>query len=131
MNQDLKKEMDIIGKFVLSKNTMFDLIRDKVKEQVMASKKLGLIRLGCLYDLMQRQIQKEKVDANMHNTEKFKGIYALLIQESFNVYYVYDKLMGQPVRKSFLKCHFKEGMQPKEDESKMIDNEKAVSNIQK
>ena len=56
VNQDLKREMDSIGKFVLSKNTMFDLIRDKVKEQVTASKKLGLIRLGCLYDLMQRQI---------------------------------------------------------------------------
>ena len=54
INTEMKREMDLIGKSILAKNTMYDLIRDKVLEQRNNSKKLGLMRTSCIYDLMQR-----------------------------------------------------------------------------
>lgn len=118
----MKREIDAIGKFILAKHIMYDLVRDKIQEQLDTCKKLGLMRFGFIYSLMQRQIQKEKVESNIHDLGKFRGLYALLIQESFNVFYVYDKLMGKPIRRSFLYCHWKDDKRPEENQSGLIDD---------
>lgn len=131
VNVDMHANIQEMAQFVLLKSVQFELVRERLQKQKEQALSMGLMRMGCIFSLMERQIQKDKVAANMHDVGKFRGLHALLVQESFNVMYVYDKLVGNQPRKSFLKCHFKNDQRPEENLNALIDDELAISNFQK
>jgi len=67
------------------------------------------MRLAMILDMMQKALSADRVAANMQEMEKFCALFPVLKQEQANIQYLFDKLMGNPIRKSFLFLNFKEG----------------------
>ena len=61
-----------------------------------------------ILDTMHNCVSKYMVDANAQEVGKYRAMYAVLKQEQANATYVYDKLLGNQVRKSFRFILFKE-----------------------
>ena len=69
------------------------------------------MRLGMILDTMQKAMSQDRVDSNMQELDKYRGMYPILRTEQRNAQYVYDCLCGNEI-KNFDKLIFKEGQKP-------------------
>lgn len=90
MREDMSLAINKISDLIKAESTDFTEFYTLVHAQVGNCKCLGILRMGCIFDIMQRCYQAEKVANNYEDSLKFKGIWPILILEQLNVRYVYD-----------------------------------------
>ena len=77
----MQTEFDKIGEHVKSGSKDCDLLFRMAHSQVGATKGLGLMRLGMILDTMQKAVSKDRVESNMQELEKYRGMYPILKTE--------------------------------------------------
>jgi hypothetical protein len=66
------------------------------------------MRLGMILDTMQKCMSKDRIESNMQELDKYRGMYPILKWEQMNAQFMYDALVGNKI-KDFDLIEFKEG----------------------
>ena len=104
-------EFDKIGEFVKEESKDYDMLFRLAHSQVGATKGLGLMRLGMILDTMQKAVSRDRVESNMQELERYRGLYPVLKMEQVNAQFVYDAMVGNRIKK-FELLEFKDGIKP-------------------
>jgi hypothetical protein len=104
-------EFDKIGEFVKEGSKDYDMLFRLAHSQVGATKGLGLMRLGMILDTMQKAVSRDRVESNMQELERYRGLYPVLKMEQVNAQFVYDAMVGNRIKK-FELLEFKDDIKP-------------------
>jgi hypothetical protein len=69
------------------------------------------MRLGMILDTMQKCMSKDRIESNMQELDKYRGMYPILKWEQMNAQFMYDAMVGNKI-KDFDLIEFKEGQKP-------------------